>query len=128
MRREHLLTRCLQLSKGQLVDIEGRLQTRQWDDDGGGKRQDRTGESCRFGGEARTAVVDSVQGDEAGSGGSTAPRLDPGHLLCDAVTVLGLARMPRSEPALLLPPAPRFQLALRLRLRSQRWETRFPSQ
>jgi len=25
----------LHLSKGQLVDIEGRLQTRQWDDDGG---------------------------------------------------------------------------------------------
>ena len=23
------------LSKGQLVDVEGRLQTRQWDDDGG---------------------------------------------------------------------------------------------
>jgi single-strand DNA-binding protein len=25
----------LHLSKGQLVDVEGRLQTRQWDDDGG---------------------------------------------------------------------------------------------
>ena len=25
------------LSKGQLVDIEGRLQTRQWDDDAGGR-------------------------------------------------------------------------------------------
>ena len=30
-----LLTRRLYLSKGQLVDIEGRLQTRQWDDDAG---------------------------------------------------------------------------------------------
>jgi single-strand DNA-binding protein len=30
-----LLTRRLHLSKGQLVDVEGRLQTRQWDDDGG---------------------------------------------------------------------------------------------
>jgi hypothetical protein len=29
-----LLTRRLHLSKGQLVDAEGRLQTRQWDDDG----------------------------------------------------------------------------------------------
>ena len=25
----------MHLSKGQLVDVEGRLQTRQWDDDGG---------------------------------------------------------------------------------------------
>ncbi len=30
-----MLTRRLHLSKGQLVDIEGRLQTRQWDDDAG---------------------------------------------------------------------------------------------
>ena len=30
-----LLTRRLHLSKGQLIDIEGRLQTRQWDDDAG---------------------------------------------------------------------------------------------
>ena len=30
-----LLTRGLHLSKGQLVDVEGRLQTRQWDDDAG---------------------------------------------------------------------------------------------
>ena len=30
-----LLTRCLHLGKGQLVDVEGRLQTRQWDDEGG---------------------------------------------------------------------------------------------
>ncbi len=30
-----LLTRRLHLSKGQLVDLEGRLQTRQWDDDAG---------------------------------------------------------------------------------------------
>ena len=30
-----LLTGCLHLSKGQLVDVEGRLQTRQWDDDAG---------------------------------------------------------------------------------------------
>ena len=35
---KHLLTRRLYLSKGQLVDVEGRLQTRQWDDDAG-KRQ-----------------------------------------------------------------------------------------
>jgi hypothetical protein len=28
-----LLTRRLHLSKGQLVDVEGGLQTRQWDDD-----------------------------------------------------------------------------------------------
>ena len=34
-RRPDLLTRRLHLSKGQLVDIEGRLQTRQWDDDAG---------------------------------------------------------------------------------------------
>src|SRR6188474_3212005 len=34
------------LSKGQLVDIEGRLQTRQWDDDAG-KRQRRTRENLR---------------------------------------------------------------------------------
>jgi single stranded DNA-binding protein len=27
------------LSKGQLVDVEGRLQTRQWDDDGGVRHQ-----------------------------------------------------------------------------------------
>jgi single-strand DNA-binding protein len=32
---EGVLTRRLHLSKGQLVDVEGRLQTRQWDDDGG---------------------------------------------------------------------------------------------
>ena len=30
-----LLTRGLHLSKGQLIDVEGRLQTRQWDDDAG---------------------------------------------------------------------------------------------
>ncbi len=30
-----LLTRGLHLSKRQLVDVEGRLQTRQWDDDAG---------------------------------------------------------------------------------------------
>ena len=30
-----VLTRRLHLGKGQLVDIEGRLQTRQWDDDAG---------------------------------------------------------------------------------------------
>jgi hypothetical protein len=30
-----LLTRRLHLGKGQLVDLEGRLQTRQWDDDAG---------------------------------------------------------------------------------------------
>jgi len=33
--RPPLLTRRLHLSKGQLVDVEGRLQTRQWDDDAG---------------------------------------------------------------------------------------------
>lgn len=36
-----MLGRCLHLSKGQLVDVEGRLQTRQWDDDAG-KRQWKT--------------------------------------------------------------------------------------
>jgi hypothetical protein len=30
-----VLTRRLYLGKGQLVDLEGRLQTRQWDDDAG---------------------------------------------------------------------------------------------
>jgi len=30
-----VLTRRLHLGKGQLVDLEGRLQTRQWDDDAG---------------------------------------------------------------------------------------------
>jgi single-stranded DNA-binding protein len=30
-----LLTRALHLSKGQLVDVDGRLQTRQCDDDAG---------------------------------------------------------------------------------------------
>jgi single-stranded DNA-binding protein len=30
-----VLTSRLHLSKGQLVDVEGRLQTRQWDDDDG---------------------------------------------------------------------------------------------
>ncbi len=34
-RYQSLLTRCLHLSKGQLVDVEGRRQTRQWDDDAG---------------------------------------------------------------------------------------------
>jgi single-strand DNA-binding protein len=32
---QRLLTRRFHLSKGQLIDIEGRLQTRQWDDDAG---------------------------------------------------------------------------------------------
>ena len=31
----HVLPGRLQLSKGQLVDVDGRLQTRQWDDDAG---------------------------------------------------------------------------------------------
>ncbi|HYN50811.1 MAG TPA: single-stranded DNA-binding protein [Thermoleophilaceae bacterium] len=36
-----MLTRRLHLGKGQLVDLEGRLQTRQWDDDAG-KRYGKT--------------------------------------------------------------------------------------
>ena len=35
------------LSKGQLVDIEGRLQTRQWDDDAG-KRHWKTAVDCFY--------------------------------------------------------------------------------
>jgi hypothetical protein len=34
-----LLTRSLHLSKGQLVDVEGRLQTRTWDDAGKRRRK-----------------------------------------------------------------------------------------
>jgi len=34
------------LSKGQLVDVDGRLQTRQWDDDAG-KRREMTSQQAR---------------------------------------------------------------------------------
>ena len=44
-----LLTGCLHLSKGQLVDVEGRLQTRQWDDDAGKGHLQATGRASEEG-------------------------------------------------------------------------------